>query len=117
MRALVTGCGRRLGFYLSEALKAEQWDVVGHYRTEHEGLDKLREQGIDLVKADFNDTDGVFSLIESIQKYDDFSLIIHNASAFTPQVTDLQKKHSSFQLFHIHMMAPYLINHALTTIK
>lgn len=117
MRALVTGCGRRLGFYLSQALSAQGWDVVGHYRTEHDGLQQLRTQGIALIQADFNETQGVLTFIEDVKKYNDISLIIHNASAFTPEHDNLQEKAQQFAtFFQVHMMAPYLMNHALAPV-
>ena len=42
MRALVTGCGRRLGFYLCEQLVAAGWQVTGSYRSERPELARLR---------------------------------------------------------------------------
>ncbi|MDF2277392.1 pteridine reductase, partial [Aeromonas caviae] len=53
MRALVTGCGRRLGFYLCERLVAAGWQVTGSYRSERPELDRLRDMGVELVQADF----------------------------------------------------------------
>ena len=41
MRALVTGCGRRLGFYLCEQLVAAGWQVTGSYRSERPELARL----------------------------------------------------------------------------
>ncbi len=45
MRALVTGCGRRLGFYLCEQLVAAGWQVTGSYRSERPELARLRALG------------------------------------------------------------------------
>ncbi len=54
MRALVTGCGRRLGFYLCEQLVAAGgWQVTGSYRSEPAELAHLRALGVELVQADF----------------------------------------------------------------
>ena len=53
MRALVTGCGRRLGFYLCEQLVAAGWQVTGSYRSERAELAHLRALGVELVQADF----------------------------------------------------------------
>lgn len=45
MRALVTGCGRRLGFYLCEQLVAAGWQVTGSYRSERPELATLAALG------------------------------------------------------------------------
>ena len=64
MRALVTGCGRRLGFYLCEQLVAAGWQVTGSYRSERPELATLAALGVELVQADFGREEDVGKLID-----------------------------------------------------
>ena len=52
MRALVTGCGRRLGFYLCEQLVAAGWQVTGSYRSERPELARLAALGVEAGRYD-----------------------------------------------------------------
>ena len=67
MRALVTGCGRRLGFYLCEQLVASGWQVTGSYRSERaRELACLRALGVELVQADFAVEEEVARLVRAL---------------------------------------------------
>jgi dihydromonapterin reductase/dihydrofolate reductase len=85
MRALVTGCGRRLGFYLCEQLVAAGWQVTGSYRSERPELARLRGVGVELVQADFTREEEVGAVVTALAAHEDLALIIHNASAFEPR--------------------------------
>ncbi|MCZ0753094.1 SDR family oxidoreductase [Aeromonas enteropelogenes] len=114
MRALVTGCGRRLGFYLCEQLVAAGWWVTGSYRSERPELARLRELGVELVQADFGCEEEVSRLIEVLATHRDLGLVIHNASAFEPQAADPAAQLAQFeQYYRVHMAAPFLLNRAL----
>ena len=114
MRALVTGCGRRLGAYLCEQLVAAGWQVTGSYRSERRELARLAALGIELVKADFNREEEVGKLIEVLAAHQDLALVIHNASAFEPQAADPAEQLAQFEQFYrVHMAAPFQINRAL----
>ncbi|MGY3878234.1 SDR family oxidoreductase [Aeromonas enteropelogenes] len=114
MRALVTGCGRRLGFYLCEQLVAAGWRVTGSYRSERPELARLRELGVELVQADFGCEEEVSRLIEVLATHRDLGLVIHNASAFEPQAADPAAQLAQFeQYYRVHMAAPFLLNRAL----
>ncbi len=117
MRALITGCGRRLGFYLSQKLRETGWQVLGHYRTERDSLQTLRSQGIELIAADLSNQESCLHFAHQLASYTDLSLVIHNASAFMPDTNDLKQQAQQFmQFFNVHMMAPYLINQSLAPI-
>lgn len=114
MRALVTGCGRRLGFYLCEQLVAAGWRVTGSYRSERPELARLRELGVELVQADFGCEEEVSRLIGVLATHRDLGLVIHNASAFEPQAADPAAQLAQFeQYYRVHMAAPFQLNRAL----
>lgn len=114
MRALVTGCGRRLGFYLCEQLVAAGWQVTGSYRSERPELATLAALGVELVQADFGREEDVGKLIDVLAAHQDMALVIHNASAFEPQVTDPAAQLAQFEQFYrVHMAAPFQLNRAL----
>lgn len=114
MRALVTGCGRRLGFYLCEQLVAAGWRVTGSYRSERPELARLRALGVELVQADFAGEGEVERLIAALDAHDDLALIIHNASAFEPAALEPAAQLAQFDRFYrVHMAAPFLLNRAL----
>lgn len=114
MRALVTGCGRRLGFYLCEQLVAAGWQVTGSYRSERPELAHLRALGVALVQADFARVGEVERLIEALAVHDDLGLIVHNASAFEPAAAETAAQLEQFERFYrVHMAAPFQLNRAL----
>lgn len=114
MRALVTGCGRRLGFYLCEQLVTAGWQVTGTYRSERPELATLAAIGVELVQADFGREEDVGKLIEVLAAHRDLTLVIHNASAFEPQAEDPVVQLAQFEQFYrVHMAAPFQLNRAL----
>lgn len=113
-RAMVTGCGRRLGFYLTQALLDSGWSVVGQYRTPRTELNTLEEQGAILHQVDFNSVSACEQFAQQLTQYPDVSLVIHNASEFRPEGDGLHPQAKQLEsFFYVHMMAPYLINQAL----
>ena len=114
MRALVTGCGRRLGFYLCEQLVAAGWQVTGCYRSERPELVRLRALGVELVQADFAVEGDVARLVTTLGAHEDLALIIHNASAFEPEASEPAAQLEQFDRFYrVHMAAPFQLNRAL----
>ncbi|MBL0611073.1 SDR family oxidoreductase [Aeromonas jandaei] len=114
MRALVTGCGRRLGFYLCEQLVAAGWQVTGSYRSERPELARLRALGVELVQADLASEEQVGKLIDVLASHQDLALLIHNASAFEPQAAEPAAQLTQFdQFYRVHMAAPFQLNRAL----
>jgi len=114
MHALVTGCGRRLGFYLCEQLVAAGWQVTGSYRRERPELATLAALGVELVQADFGREEDVGKLIDVLAAHQDLALVIHNASAFEPQAAEPAAQLAQFEQFYrVHMAAPFQLNRAL----
>lgn len=114
MRALVTGAGRRLGFYLCEQLVATGWQVTGQYRSERPELGRLRALGVELIQADFTRPEEVAALAHATARHEDLGLIIHNASAFEPLAEDPAEQLAQFDRFYrVHMAAPFQLNQVL----
>ena len=106
MRALVTGCGRRLGFYLCEQLVAAGWQVTGSYRSERAELAHLRALGVELVQADFAVEGEVARLATALGAHDDLALIIHNASAFEPDSGLNFETDAALKQLGVNLIAP-----------
>lgn len=113
MRALVTGCGRRLGFYLCERLLAAGWQVAGSYRTERPELARLREAGAELWQTDFTRLEEVAQLAQAVAS-GGLDLLVHNASGFENGSPDpAEEAHQFERFFRVHMQAPHLLNRLL----
>jgi dihydromonapterin reductase/dihydrofolate reductase len=114
---LVTGAGRRVGFHIASRLKQDGYDVLAHYRTETDDVQKLRHLGIQTIQADLQDTSSIMAFIDQLQQLSQtYRGIVHNASAFIPTADDLNGAAEQYQLFFtVHMLAPFLINQALVS--
>ncbi len=73
---LVTGAGRRVGFHIASRLHQDGYEVLAHYRTETDDVQKLRQSGIQTIQADLQDTsqhNGVYCSIaagkQNISRY------------------------------------------------
>lgn len=118
MRALVTGCGRRLGFYLCQQLLAKGWQVSGCYRQSREQLSQLAELGGELIQADLSDMVQLQALAERLAQHQDLALVIHNASDFAPDKAMSEEQGEALwqqfeHFFRVHMASPLLLNRAL----
>lgn len=113
---LVTGDGRRVGFHIASRLHQDGYEVLAHYRTETDDVQKLRQSGIQTIQADLQDTSSILVFIEQLQELSQcYRGIVHNASAFTPTAEDLNQAAEQYQhFFTVHMLAPFLINQALS---
>jgi len=114
---LVTGAGRRVGFHIASRLQQDGYHVLAHYRTETEDVQKLKQSGMETIQADLQDTASIMAFIEQLQQLSpSYRGIVHNASAFTPTAADLSEAAEQYQhFFTVHMLAPFLINQALST--
>ncbi|AFJ03155.1 FolM Alternative dihydrofolate reductase 1 [Methylophaga frappieri] len=112
---LVTGASRRVGLHIAQRLHADGYKVLAHYRTETDGVQSLRDAGVDLIQADFDSQSAILSFVQLLKtRYPNYRGIIHNASTFTPTESDLTAAASQYAaFFHVHMLAPFLINQAL----
>jgi dihydromonapterin reductase/dihydrofolate reductase len=107
---LITGASQRIGLHCAERLLADGQPVIVTYRSERPGLARLRERGAVTLAADFANTGGILAFIETLKSHtDSLRAIIHNASAWLTEPAG-QEAEVFTELFHVHMLAPYLIN-------
>lgn len=109
---LITGAAQRIGLHCALRLLELGYPVIASYRTHHPGVDQLTQAGAICLPADFSSEAGIHSFITDVQQHaEGLRAIIHNASAW--QVDPQPPSGAAFnQLFHVHMLAPYLVNFA-----
>jgi dihydromonapterin reductase / dihydrofolate reductase len=112
---LVTGAGRRIGYHIARRLHQDGYTVIAHYRTHTAEIKALSDLGVTTMQADFSNKMAILQFIEDLQEYcGSFRALIHNASSFEPTATNLTEAADQYeQFFHVHMMAPFLINQGL----
>ena len=111
---LVTGAGRRVGLHLATRLHQDGYRVLAQYRSEGDGVQTLRDLGIETIQANFDNRANILNFVERLQQLGNFRAIIHNASSFTPTLDDLSLAAEQYeQFFNVHMLAPFLINQGL----
>jgi len=117
---LITGASQRIGLHCAERLLDEGYAVIVSYRTEREGLTRLRQRGALTLRADFATQAGILAFIAELKTHTEcLRAIVHNASDWLSEPTDNALSDSESledharlfqQLFSVHMQAPYLIN-------
>lgn len=107
---LITGAARRVGLHCAHQLLKAGQPVIISYRKHNDAVDELSEAGALCLQADFSSESGINSFIEQLQQHaDGLRAIIHNASSW--QADPVPPSGGVFSgLFHVHMLAPYLIN-------
>lgn len=112
---LVTGTSRRVGLHLAKRLHEDGYSVLAHYRSETDGVQELRNLGIETVHAELDNREAILDFVTRLRHhYRSLRAIIHNASSFTPTEDDLARAAEQYeQFFNVHMMAPFLINQGL----
>ncbi len=107
---LITGAARRVGLHCARQLLKAGQPVIISYRTHHGEVDELAAAGAVCLPADFSSEAGINAFIELLQQHTSgLRAIIHNASCW--QADPVPADGSAFSvLFHVHMLAPYLIN-------
>ena len=111
---IITGGAQRLGLAISKSLQNQGQSVVVTYRTYREGVDELREMGVDVRQVDFADRAATTAFIEQIRT--DFPAIrgiIHNASDWGQESQTDAYGDLFDAMMHIHAKVPYQINLAL----
>lgn len=107
---LLTGASQRIGLYCAERLLDEGHAVIVSYRTEREGLVRLRERGAITLYADFSSESTIVEFIDTLKQHtDSLRAIVHNASAWSAEVPGREAE-TFMQMINVHMLAPYLIN-------
>lgn len=114
-KVLVTGTSRRVGLHLANRLHEDGYSVLAHYRSETEGVQELKAQGIETIRADFDSRENILEFVTRLRhQYRGLRAIIHNASSFTPTDEELARAAEQYEaFFYVHMMAPFLINQGL----
>ncbi len=94
---IITGASRGIGRALAEKFKLEGYNVVGTYLNSVSLISELKEQNIDMIKADvsnFKELETVFS--HAIKKYKKIDLLINNAGISQKQNFILDVTESEF---------------------
>ncbi|MDR8525969.1 dihydromonapterin reductase [Shewanella fidelis] len=111
---LITGVGKRVGFYLAQHLSQEGYQVVGTYRTLRPALQKLEALGVKLFQCDFYDIAQTEQLIAELKaNYSSLRGIIHNASDWLPDKDHECAIATIEKMMRIHASTPYALNLAL----
>ncbi len=107
---LITGGAQRIGLHCAQRLRQSGHPVIISYRSQRPALAELADDGILCLPADFSSEAGIQAFIALLQQHTrGLRAIIHNASCW--QADPEPANGSAFNaLFHVHMLAPYLIN-------
>jgi dihydromonapterin reductase/dihydrofolate reductase len=107
---LITGAGQRVGLHCAQRLLEDGHPVIFSYRSERPGVQALRDLGATAVFADFSTEAGIFAFIGELTAHTDrLRAIVHNASEWLAETPDTDAA-AFTRMFHVHMLAPYLIN-------
>jgi dihydromonapterin reductase/dihydrofolate reductase len=107
---LITGASQRIGLYCAERLLDDGHSLIVTYRSEREGINRLRQRGALALQADFSSETNILAFIEQLKMHTDcLRAIVHNASDWLIETPG--EEAAAFQeLFSVHMLTPYLIN-------
>ena len=112
---LITGVGKRIGLALAEHFLANDQPVIGTYRTHYESIDALKAKGAELYECDLYEQSSVLRLIQQIEsQHSSLRGIIHNASDWIPESSNLPPESVFQKMMQVHAGAPYEINRLLT---
>lgn len=107
---LITGAGQRIGLHCAGRLLDDGQPVIITYRQAREGVERLRARGALALPADFSSRDGILAFIDALRGHTGgLRAIVHNASDWAAE-TPGQEAEVFERMFHVHMLAPYLIN-------
>jgi dihydromonapterin reductase/dihydrofolate reductase len=108
---VITGGAQRLGLAVARSLRAQQHSVVITYRRERPLLEQLRNEGIETIRADFDDENGPELLAtELASRYDSLRALIHNASQWKAENGADDYGQVLDSMLKVHVRAPYLLN-------
>jgi len=119
-RALITGAGKRVGKAVALHLAERGLDVAIHYhhsRSAAEGVAAAcRERGVEAwtLKADLSDADETRRMAAKVaQRWDTLSVLVNNASMFTPKPFEETSLDDVRALNSLHLEAPFLLSRIL----
>ncbi|WP_076919947.1 dihydromonapterin reductase [Pseudoalteromonas sp. SK18] len=108
---LITGAGQRIGLALAQHFIAQGQAVIITYRTRHEAVDLLEQQGATCLYADFSSDEGINTFITLLKAHtESLKVIIHNASSWDCEANNPQFEQLFDNMMRIHAKAPYLVN-------
>ncbi len=111
---LITGVGKRLGLALAKHLLQRDIPVIGTYRRHYDSIDELAGMGAELHPCDFNDAEQLDALIARLcANHNSLRGIVHNASDWLPDKSDMPPALVMERMMHIHAKVPYQLNFAL----
>lgn len=109
---LITGAGRRLGLFLTDAFLGKGWQVIALTRSGSKALDNMNSEQLHVFELPGYSADEIKDTATAIKnEFGSIQALVHNASVFE---TDANHAHDAFafyeQLFHVHMRVPMMIN-------
>lgn len=112
----ITGAGRNIGAHMARCFLEAGHPVVAHYRTPTLESDALAAAGARLVHGDFANAAAIEDVAREVAAVaPSLRAIIHNASAFGRTAETNDTAVEQFQEFYnVQMLAPFLLNRALT---
>ena len=111
---LITGVARRVGLHLAHTFLDRGIPVIGTYRSPRPTLADLERKGAELHQCDFNDEVQTDALVQTVvQNHHSLRAIIHNASDWLSENTDLPSSEIMRRMMQVHVSAPYQLNLAL----
>lgn len=112
---LITGVGKRAGWYLARHFLDRGIAVIGTYRTRYARLDELEAYGAELHVCDFERPADVAALVDAITaRHERLRGIIHNASDWISDDADRPASEVFDKMMRVHASVPYELNRALT---
>jgi dihydromonapterin reductase / dihydrofolate reductase len=107
---LITGAGRRVGFYCAQQFAAQGQSVIITYRTRYDSIEILEAMGVKCIQVDFNQTNAVSALVQEIKSIaSTLRAVIHNASEWIED--DYQDLAATMErAMMIHASVPYQLN-------
>ena len=108
---IITGGAQRLGLATALELHQKVGSVVISYRKNRPILEKLRQQGIVTIRANFNGPEDILIFTHELRKrFKSIRAIIHNASEWLPEDSQHEDSIVLENMLNVHIVAPYLIN-------
>lgn len=109
--AVVTGAGRRLGYYTCQALLERGYRVFALYRTGTDEVKALERSGAEALTVDLADPASVEQVLDTIRaRTSRIHLLVNNASEFTPDSRDDEElARQAARLFQINSTAPMVL--------
>ena len=118
--ALITGAARRIGADIARTLHDAGYGVVLHYHQSEEDavnltktLNKLRPDSAWMIKADFQSTDDVNSLMkQTLDVTNRLDVLVNNASDFYPTPMTNATEQQWDEIMNCNLKAPFFLSQA-----